>query len=289
MNKPLKIIYIAGVGHSGSTLLDLLISSHSKITSVGEAKVLVSPFEVGASHILLTKRCTCGSPTILDCEFWQSVNNALLEKYKLSLDHLELSSSNHQTFRNHNIAFFDTVSAVSRCEYVVDSSKNPERLKKLLTVKEVTLFPIHIVRNPYGVVYSNVKKGRNWTLHANMYRQNTSTIKRLLRQRNCFHVHYDHLVRTSHHTLSNVMSWLGLTLEEGQCEWTSHEHHNISGNQMRFNTSNRIKLDVDWKHNLTPLQKIAIALLAFPHSNIRAILPQQFLDNITERGSMSAD
>ncbi len=35
MNKKIKIIYIVGVGHSGSTLLDGVISSTDSVLSVG--------------------------------------------------------------------------------------------------------------------------------------------------------------------------------------------------------------------------------------------------------------
>ncbi len=32
----IKILYIAGMGHSGSTLLDILLNNHPKIFSVGD-------------------------------------------------------------------------------------------------------------------------------------------------------------------------------------------------------------------------------------------------------------
>ena len=38
MSDQIQLVYITGRGHSGSTLLDLLISAHSEVVSVGEAK-----------------------------------------------------------------------------------------------------------------------------------------------------------------------------------------------------------------------------------------------------------
>ena len=40
MTTPFAIVYITGRGYSGSTLLDLLTSSHPDVTSVGEIKSL---------------------------------------------------------------------------------------------------------------------------------------------------------------------------------------------------------------------------------------------------------
>ena len=44
MNRPpVTIIYIAGIGHSGSTLLDVLLGSHPDICGVGEIGRLFLP------------------------------------------------------------------------------------------------------------------------------------------------------------------------------------------------------------------------------------------------------
>jgi len=45
LNK-IKLIYILGLGHSGSTLLDFILGSHSKFESVGEIKILESMLRI---------------------------------------------------------------------------------------------------------------------------------------------------------------------------------------------------------------------------------------------------
>lgn len=60
-----RYIYICSAGHSGSTLLDLLIGSHPRITSLGEISHL-------SKNIALNTPCSCGSP-VRACQFWSAV------------------------------------------------------------------------------------------------------------------------------------------------------------------------------------------------------------------------
>ena len=63
----IRVAYIIGHGHSGSTLLDLMLGTHSTFVSTGEVKHLGAAVH-GTKHDL----CICGQ-TISDCPFWQRV------------------------------------------------------------------------------------------------------------------------------------------------------------------------------------------------------------------------
>jgi hypothetical protein len=58
-------LYICGAGHSGSTLLDMLLGSHSRIASLGE--VMNLPMDWATNN-----RCTCGA-NVRDCNLWSEV------------------------------------------------------------------------------------------------------------------------------------------------------------------------------------------------------------------------
>ena len=64
-----KIVLILGIGHSGSTILDMALGCHPDIVGLGEvSKVLRTPleeFERRYDH----GRCSCGT-TPSDCAFW---------------------------------------------------------------------------------------------------------------------------------------------------------------------------------------------------------------------------
>lgn len=60
-----KYVYICSAGHSGSTLLDLLLGSHSRLASLGEISHL-------SKNIALNTQCTCGVP-VRSCRVWKDV------------------------------------------------------------------------------------------------------------------------------------------------------------------------------------------------------------------------
>lgn len=69
----LTIVYICSAGHSGSTLLDLLLGSHSSVESLGEAFQL-------SKNISLNSLCSCGAP-VRSCVFWSRVLACLKERW----------------------------------------------------------------------------------------------------------------------------------------------------------------------------------------------------------------
>ena len=69
----MRIIYIAGASHSGSTLLDMMLNAHPEIISVGEVLKL-NRIKVAKTGRVKRTRCSCGSATLLQCEFWSRVN-----------------------------------------------------------------------------------------------------------------------------------------------------------------------------------------------------------------------
>jgi hypothetical protein len=73
-NKLETLVYITGSGRSGSTLLDMLLSTHPDIAALGE----VHRFSMSLGRKSAPHRCTCGD-VIDECEFW----SAVIEKLKL--------------------------------------------------------------------------------------------------------------------------------------------------------------------------------------------------------------
>ena len=66
-NSP-KLIYISGGGHSGTTILDLMISTSPEVFSIGEGKHYDDRI-LGKNS---TKSCSCGK-SYSECEFWKEI------------------------------------------------------------------------------------------------------------------------------------------------------------------------------------------------------------------------
>ena len=73
-----QCLYICGAGHSGSTLLDMLLGSHSRVASLGEITNL--PMDLATNST-----CTCGQ-TVRDCELWSSVVREFEQRQGLDLE-----------------------------------------------------------------------------------------------------------------------------------------------------------------------------------------------------------
>jgi len=261
----LTIIYITSKGHSGSTLLDLLISSHSQVTSLGEIKVL-SAGRKKSRQSMLERRCTCGSNSIIDCLFWQRVE----QLSGIPLQELDVDSEDPVIFKQHNQAIFQAAATVSGCEFIIDASKSVSRLEKLVAIKDFNILPIHIVRHPGGVAYSNIKRGRNWLISTRQYVASFMRTRRFLENRHSFTIYYEELASTPQQTLAKLMKWLELPFQETQLNWKSAPHHQMAGNNMRFSGDSQIKLDNEWEKKLSWIQKTTIAWMTLPtrHSSL---------------------
>ena len=63
----INLIYVASIGHSGSTLLESMLGAHSQIATCGEIHIL--PHEIAERSVM---PCSCGK-SIVDCQFWSQI------------------------------------------------------------------------------------------------------------------------------------------------------------------------------------------------------------------------
>lgn len=267
MSERIKVIYIASLGHSGSTLVDMLLSSHSQIFSVGEVVNLSS-----LAHMTRTDRtihklgneCTCGAETIWQCPFWLRVEAILKERWDLSLRDLELKPSNIESFARDNRVLFEAVGEASGTRYIVDSSKDPYRLQALIDADVVDIIPIHLFRDPRGMINSRIRKGKGLFRAIAHFNQRTWRIRRAVAQLDGTVLRYERLVKNPTGEIRRIMDHLGLAFEPDQMNWAGRERHNIGGNRMRRTTDSTIREDLKWKRELRPMQRLAINTLTLP-------------------------
>ena len=65
----LRVVYVAGSGHTGSTLVAMLLDAHPRIVSVGEVAVKPKIRRRGDDGRQI---CSCGA-TLAECPFWQQL------------------------------------------------------------------------------------------------------------------------------------------------------------------------------------------------------------------------
>jgi hypothetical protein len=248
------VVYIASYGHSGSTLLDLLISSHSDVVSVGEIVMLHREGEPSA--------CTCGAPSPWLCEFWQRVDDRLASASGLRLAGLEVADGDHPDFETHNGALFEAVRLETGCSVIVDSSKQRDRLRGLLRCRTIDLRVILLTRDPRGVVYSYLRTGRPLVLHAARRARRMVLMRRALAGVPYTPLKYELLASQPSQVLATVMQSLRLSLQPEQLQFGGRTRHNLGGNRMRFDRDSTIAVDLAWQQGLSVWQKVVIRVVS---------------------------
>jgi hypothetical protein len=191
-----RYVYICSAGHSGSTLLDLLLGSHSRIASLGEISHL-------PKNLALDTRCTCGAP-VRQCAVWREVTRRLdavlgtridVDPYSLHLGYplaVDVVDRAHQTrgyllrrklvlalawlrYRHdvalpkallrgfemgidNNLVLYDTVRDVLGVDTVVDSSKSYLKAVALYRKRPQHARIILLSRDGRGIMFSHRKR-----------------------------------------------------------------------------------------------------------------------------------
>ena len=151
-----KLIYICGMGHNGSTVIDLVLDRSKAICSVGQLNNLLAPQD------------PTNDPDTVRANFWSavlatlsaedrarliSVNKSVL-KEKALLRHL-LSRKQREAYAAINQKVIDAVFSSIDTECIVDSSKNVARIIGLMPLRGHDLLVIHLIRDVRGFVNSH--------------------------------------------------------------------------------------------------------------------------------------
>lgn len=249
----IKLIYISSLGHSGSTLLDVLLNQHSAIQSVGE----VMHYDEWLTKGLL---CTCGEP-LTQCSFWTKVNQPLRIGDISAPDYLD------NTFK-----LYSGIQNVSGQNIIVDSSKSVSRLIRLLSDNRFEVKVIHLVRNGLAVVNSLSKShdrpGTGNTIKTpatpllkgvlRWVRRNRSMENLINRVGNDAYLRlcYEDLCTQPEQVLRDICNFAGIDFENDMLDPNLGDNHNIGGSRWRF--SDRVisvKLDDKWRSEVSGLTK----------------------------------
>ena len=175
-NSPVKVLYVAGLGRSGSTILANTLGQVDGFFSGGELNFIWK-------HALIENRlCGCGRPS-RECPFWGPVfegefggQSESLAREMMRLQYagartrhipLMLTGNGRHKIRNRLGPFLDNtgrlykaIRSVSESRVVVDTSKEPAYGYALGMVPGIDLRVLHLVRDPRAAAYSWAKKKR---------------------------------------------------------------------------------------------------------------------------------
>lgn len=170
MSEAVRVLYLGGLGRSGSTLLERLLGELPGVCPAGE---LVHMWQRGIAE---NELCGCGE-AFSGCDFWTQVGKAAFGGWEsVSTDRiLGLKAAVDRTRRipalarrslpvrlqaavtdytGYYLSLYRAIADVSGCETVVDSSKHASLAFCLARPQEIDLRVIHLVRDSRAVAYS---------------------------------------------------------------------------------------------------------------------------------------
>ena len=284
MTQPM-LVYIAGYGRSGSTLLDSILGSHDDAVGSGELFFLF--------HNLLERiDCSCGV-AMPDCPFWQDV----LQRVKTAVPDFDLaeaariSRATESMFGSHKYraryvqiwnAVLQAIADVSGRNHIIDSSKScrwaTNRLPLLANDSAARVRVIHLVRDPRAIMWSS-RKGKNTSLEAGtaktsslaMYRGLASwtmtnlsfewTTRGRFKKSDILRLRYQDLAGEPETTLARLSEFLEMDFSVVNRQLRDQAPidpgHGVGGNRMRRSGSIRLRVDNEWQSGLSTTARVA--------------------------------
>lgn len=195
-----KVIFVGGSSFSGSTFLDMMLSSGNAGFSTGEVYALFYPHR--PHHI--NSKCGCGNPA---CTIWQEIKGkGVVNLYQ-------------EIFRKYPEVY-----------YIVDSSKDPiwiSERAKFLKEQGVQVQHVLIWKTPLEFALSRSKRGstEGWKRHwKNYYKLYFSMVDRWVS------VKYSDLAIKHGETLERLCKDIGIDYFRGKELYWEYTHHTLFGN-----------------------------------------------------------
>jgi hypothetical protein len=297
---PVKVLYVAGLGRSGSTILANTLGQVEGFFSGGELNFIWK-------HALIENRlCGCGRHS-RECPFWGPVfdgefggQSEALAREMMRLQHsgartrhipLMLTEGGREKIRARLGKFLDNtgrlygaIRSVSDSRVVVDTSKEPAYGYALGMVPGIDLRVLHLVRDPRAAAYSWAKKKRQPdstdrefmhqktpTQSAVLWDAWNAAIEALWRAapQKYLRLRYEDFISDPRSSFEEI---LGLMDEEdaelplvGEREVKLGISHTVSGNPNRFDTGAiELRQDREWQRKMGPRDKTLVTALTLP-------------------------
>lgn len=253
----MKVVFILGSGHCGSTLLDLMLDRHPSVTGVGEMHTL-RPDSL----------CTCGKRAT-ECPFWSQVaKDAIGDRqdiYRTKLSFLRgrrtfLAAATGKPVDARELR--DRILTMYRrmgTDVIVDSSKNVDRAELLSMDASIEPILIHLVRDGRAVTWSYLRKYHEFLPYfPKWFLENIKVeiFKRRSRGKT-MRIRYEDLTADPRRVLTLVCEVIGVPYDPAMLAFREGIHHELEGNRMRFGTDAAIQTDTEWRGEMPFRDRLA--------------------------------
>ncbi len=293
-----KVLYIVGLGRSGSTILANSLGQIKGFSSVGEVCYMWK------HNFIENRLCGCGRP-FYECPVWTEVVQKAfggpegvdarrmigLQSSAARTRHIPmmLTSKGSETLANrldgwleNTGRLYDALQSVTKSRVIVDSSKEPAYGYALGMIPNVDLRVLHLVRDPRAAAYSWLKKkpqpdSENLefmhrfspTKSAALWDSWNAAAEALWRGGHYLRLRYEDFVANPRKSFARILDLLdekdaGLPLT-GDQEVKLGVSHTVSGNPNRFETGSvALRHDKEWAEKMASRDRNLVTGLTLP-------------------------
>jgi hypothetical protein len=238
------VVFVASLGHSGSTLLDLLLGGHPRFIGLGEIAQVIVP---GKVDLLASsgQLCSCGE-TVTRCPFWGEVAKRLPDapqdrldvRYRLVLD----------TFAE---VFGDSL-------IPVDSSKYLHHLERVVSVAGLDVRVLRLAKDVRAFAVSQIDNARakrlGWIKRRafaqfHIWHRGNRDLDRYVDASGLpsLRVGYEELCLSSGRVIPGICAFLREDFSPDMLDIGRSRSHVLVGNRMRTSASDRAAITYDYR------------------------------------------
>jgi hypothetical protein len=292
-----RVLYLGGLGRSGTTLVERLLDELPSVCALGEV------VHLWQRDILDDERCGCGAH-FSACTFWKRVGerafngwtnvdvarvHALRDAVERTRHIPRLAAAQQapdevREYAGYYARVYAAAAEVSGARVVVDSSKHSALAHVLRWADDIDLRVVHVVRDARGVAYSWTKSvarpetdgtdemtryspGRS----ALLWNAHNAAFGLLARRVAVKRIRYEQFLDDPRVALRELSAYAGIPVQESDLDFLGTGHadlkvgHSAAGNPMRF-TVGRLPLRRDdaWVRALPSGQRRLVGAVCAP-------------------------
>jgi hypothetical protein len=290
-----KVLYIAGWGRSGTTIVDNILNSYDSVFSTGEL------YYLWRRGLAQGRKCGCELP-VTRCRLWQEILRCAYgdaqpdPKRMIGLQRQVARvrstpglignplSAEADEYRRTLTRMYHAIAEVTGAGLIVDSSKVPSGAALLPQMRGVQPYLLHMVRDPRAVTHSWMRlteqpdRGKpavmqqhqptESTMHWLVWNAFSERLARAYPQR-YRRLRYEDFAGQPRQTIEDLLDFTGMEPASGPfLDATTvrlEPNHTVSGNPSRFRTGQvTLRPDDRWRQEQPFGPRLAVTALALP-------------------------
>jgi hypothetical protein len=294
------VLFIGGLGRSGTTLIERILNELPGAFSVGET---IHLWERGVQN---NEVCGCGK-TFQRCKHWSAVGKDAFAGWNIvdltqvtnlrwNVDRFRRLPQLFNNLRTHKVsndqqAYIDYLTAVivssakvaGKPQVILESSKHVSTAVLLTLSNRLDVKILHVIRDPRGVSYSWTKEIARPEAGGTLmprYKPTRTALRwitdnlafdHLAKKAPTLRLRYEDFLDNPQQQIQAIADFVGLKTQESDLAFIKSPTtkatvmHSVAGNPLRFQDNiSKLQVDLEWTKELNRRHKVMVTTMSLP-------------------------